>query len=89
MARVVRPEKEQTVLDSQLRDLVLFTKELVPDARIEISLERFEDEDAHVRVYPRPHFTQDQAQQVELALGQRCTEILLETGLFVIGAVYD
>jgi hypothetical protein len=31
----------------------------------------------------------DEAQRLELTLGQRCTEILLDTRLFIVGAVYD
>jgi hypothetical protein len=89
MPRATRSKQDGMVLDHTLRDLTLFVKDLASDARVEISFQRYEDEDAHIRIYPRPDFTQNEAQQLELALGQRCTKILLETGLFIIGAVYD
>jgi hypothetical protein len=89
MPRPIRVKQDGMVLEHTLRELTLFVKDLTPDARVEISFQRYEDEDAHIRIHPRPGFSQDEAQQLELALGQRCTEILLDTGLFIIGAVYD
>jgi hypothetical protein len=67
----------------------MLVKELAPDARVEISFERYEDEDAHVRIYPPRRISQEEVKRIEVALGQRCTEILLETGLFIVGSVYD
>jgi len=64
-------------------------QELIPDARVEMSFERYEDEDAHLRIYPPSDLSPDEVQKRELTLGQRCTDILVETGLFIVGAVYD
>jgi hypothetical protein len=89
MAKAAHPNMKEVLLDQKLQDLTLLVKELSPDAGIEISFERYEDEDAHVRIYPPPGLSPDEVQQFELTLGQRCTDILLETGLFIIGAVYD
>jgi hypothetical protein len=89
MAKVAHPNMKDVLLDQKLQELTLLVKELNPDARIEISFERYEDEDAHVRISPPPGLSLDEVQQFELTLGQRCSDILLETGLFIIGAVYD
>jgi hypothetical protein len=89
MAKVAHPNMKDVLLDQKLQELTLLVKELNPDARIEISFERYEDEDAHVRIYPPPGLSLDEVQQFELTLGQRCSDILLETGIFIIGAVYD
>lgn len=89
MPRTSRSKKHELVLDNTLRELTGLVTELAPDAQIEVSFERYEDEDAHVRIYPRRGMSQDEAKHVELAVGQRCTEILLQTGLFIVGSVYD
>jgi hypothetical protein len=89
MPRASQSKKQELVLDDKLRELTRLVNEIAPDARLEVSFERYEDEDAHVRVYPRQGITQDEARRVELAVGQRCTEILLETGHFIVGSVYD
>ena len=89
MAKAAQFDTKEALLDQKLRDLTLLVKELRSDARIEISFERYEDEDAHVRIYPPPDLSPDEIQQPELTFGQRCTDILLETGFFIVGAVYD
>ena len=89
MPRATRSKKEEVTLESKLRELTMLVNEFAADARVEISFERYEDEDAHVRVYPPQGISQEEAKRVEVALGQRCTEILLETGLFIVGSVYD
>lgn len=89
MGRVARPESDETLLDLKLRELALLIKDLHSEARVEISFERYEDENAHLRIHLPPEISEAEVQQVELAIGQRCTEILLETGLFVVGAVYN
>jgi hypothetical protein len=73
----------------KLSDLAVLIKDLSPQARVEISLARYEDEDAHIRIYPPPDMTVAEVERLELALGERCNDILLETGLFIIGAVCD
>jgi len=89
MAKAAQFDTKEGLLDQKLRELTLLVKELRSDARIEISFEQYEDEDAHVRIYPPPDLSPDEVLQLELTLGQRCTDILLETGLFIVGAVYD
>ena len=89
MAKAAQFDTKEGLLDQKLRELTLLVKELRSDARIEISFERYEDEDAHIRIYPPPDLRPDEVQQLELTLGQRCTDILLETGLFIVSAVYD
>lgn len=88
------PRKQKTtslkeLLDTKLSELSALIKELWPQARVEISFERHEDEDAHILVFPPPAIRPHQVRRIELTLGERCNNILLETGLFIIGAVCD
>jgi hypothetical protein len=89
MAKKRKTPDRQELLDTKLSDLTVLIKDMSPRARIEISLARYEDEDAHVRVYLPPDTGDKEVERLELALGEHCNDILLETGLFILGAVYD
>jgi len=89
MPRAPKTPSGKDLLDSKVSEMTALIKELSPDARVEVSFERYEDEDAHIRVYPPPTIECEEATRIELKLGERCNEILLETGLFIIGTVCD
>jgi hypothetical protein len=44
-------------------------------------------EDAHVCVYLPMTMAEEEIERLERTLGERCNDILLDTGLFIIGAV--
>ena len=52
-----------------------------------MTFEQYEDEDAHVYVHPPRDMTAGDIERLELTLGERCNELLLDTGLFIISAV--
>lgn len=89
MPRKPKTPSQQDFLEIKLSELTALIKELSPEARVEISFERYEDEDAHIRVYPPPSVDIGEATRIELTMGERCNDVLLETGLFIIGAVCD
>ena len=80
-----RPE----LLDITLSELAALIKDLAPESRVEISYAQYEDEDAHVSIYLPETAGKDEVQRIETALGERCNDILVDTGLFIIGAVCD
>lgn len=81
--------RRRDLLDAKLSELTGLIKDLSPQSRVEISFEQYEDEDAHLHVYLPAAIEPDEAKRIELTLGERCNEILLDTGLFIIGAVCD
>jgi hypothetical protein len=89
MPRKPKTPSQQDFLETKLSELTALIKELSPEARVEISFERYEDEDAHIRVYPPPSVDIAEATRIELTMGERCNDVLLETGLFILGAVCD
>ena len=89
MPRKKKTPSQPDLLETKLSELTLLIKELSPQARIEISFEQHEDEDAHVRVYPPPMVRAEEITRIELKIGERCNDILLDTGLFIRGAVND
>jgi hypothetical protein len=54
-----------------------------------ITFEPYEDEDAHVYVHPPPDMAAAEVDRLEVAIGERGNEMLLDTGLFTISAVCD
>jgi hypothetical protein len=88
MARKRKTPSQQKSLDSQIAELVALIKEVSPPSRIEISFEQYEDEDVHICVYPPDTMEAGEIERLELIIGERCNDILLDTGLFIVGAVY-
>ena len=89
MPRTPKTPSRQDLLETKISELTTLIKELSPQARVEISFERREDEDAHIHVYPPTSIKADEIARIELTMGERCNDVLLETGLFIIGAVCD
>jgi hypothetical protein len=89
MAKRRKTLDPRELLDMKLSELTVLIKDLSPEARVEISLARYEDEDAHVRVYLPSNADEQEVERIESALGVRCNDILLDTGLFILGAVCD
>lgn len=79
----------RALLDAKLTELVLYAKELCPEAVVETSTIQYEDEDGHVDVFPPPAVPEAQEERIELALAGRAAEIFEETGLYILCAVLD
>ena len=67
MPRTPKTPSRQDLLETKISELTALIKELSPQARVEISFERNEDEDAHIDVYPPSSIDpEDIAQSSEL-----------------------
>jgi hypothetical protein len=78
------------LLDATLTELSLYAKELCPEAVVEVSTVRYEDEDGHVEVFPPPTLGEEEEEErIELALAERAAEVFASTGLYVLCAVLD
>jgi len=84
-----RAERDREILDKKLTELALLAKKLCPEARVEVNTLRYEDEDGRVKVFPPPNLPETEEEKLEEALGEKCTEILEETDLFILCAVFD
>lgn len=89
MPRSPKTPTGKDLLDTKLSEMTSLIKEWSPQARVEVSFERYEDEDAHIRVFPPSSMGSEEVTRFELKIGERCNEVLLETGLFIIGTVCD
>jgi hypothetical protein len=81
--------ERDVLLDQKLTELALLAKKLCPEAKVEVNTLRYEDEDGRLKVFPPPHLSEAEEEELEEALTERCVEILEETGLFILCAVFD
>jgi hypothetical protein len=82
-------DDRRALLDRKLTELLLYAKELCPEAWVEASIIQYEDEDGHVKVFPPPTLSEEDVDRVEMALATRAGEIFDTTGLFILCAVFN
>ena len=81
--------ERRALLDAKLTELMLYAKEVCPEAMVEASTIQYDDEDGHIRVFPPPTLSEAEEERIELALCERAGEIFDATGLFILCAVFD
>lgn len=89
MAELLSHTKRRTIVEKHLTEVSLFAKSLCPKAKVEATMESYEDEDGHVRVYPPGGLSEQQIEELEGKIADRCVDILVETGIFLCSAVYE
>ena len=89
MARKPTTANQQQLIEQSLSNLTAMIQDLLPQAEVEITFEQYEDEDAHVYIHPPADMTAEEVDRLEVAVGEHCNEMLLDTGLFIISAVCD
>jgi hypothetical protein len=90
MAKSLQSIKDRrSLLDQYLTEISLFIKKLCPKALVEISLAGYEDEDAHVLVFPPDAFSEKGRERLANACSDKSMSILLETGLMILIGVYE
>lgn len=77
------------LLDLKLTELVLYAKELCPEAEVEASTITYEDEDGRVEIFPPPTLSEAEEERLELAVAARAAEIFEQTGLFIPCAILE
>jgi hypothetical protein len=76
-------------IEQSIAELVGHIKALCPDARIRVTGNRFEDEDANIDVYPPLDWTLDQLDELEEEIAEKKLETLLERGHFIHTFIYE
>ena len=89
MDEAVSLAERHTIVGKYLTAVSLLAKELCPEAKIEATTERYEDEDGHVRIYPPAGCSEGQMTALEEQIAERCVDILVDTGVFLCAAVYE
>jgi hypothetical protein len=89
MAKILSHTERRTLVEKYLTEVSLFAKALCPEAKVEATMESYEDEDGHVRLYPPVGLSEAQIEELEGKLADQCVDILVETGIFLCSAVYE
>ena len=89
MAKSISSSERRILVDKYLTELSLLAKQLCPEAKIEATMEGFEDEDGHVRIYPPAGMKEKEIEEIEAKIADRCVDILVGEGVFICSAVYD
>ena len=84
-----RQKSDRKLLDQKLTELALLALKLCPEARVEVTTKRYEDEDGRLKIFPPPGMSEVDEEKLEEALTEKCADILEETQLFILCAVFD
>lgn len=76
-------------LSENVEQLTVYIRELCPEARVEVSDDIFETEDANVVVYPPLSWDNEQVAELQHQLSERSLETLVETGYHILVYVYE
>ncbi len=79
---------EASLLEN-IEQLTVYIRELCPEARVEVSDDIFETEDANVVVYPPLSWDDEQVAELQHQLSERSLETLVETGYHILVYVYE
>jgi hypothetical protein len=79
----------RTLADQYVTDFSVYIKDLCPGADLEISFVRYEEEDAHIRVFPPDSLSEEERETLDAQIAERSIDILLETGLLILAGVYE
>jgi hypothetical protein len=81
-------KSEGELLDQKLTELALLSLRLCSEARVEVTTRRDEDEDGRLKVLPPPDMSEAAEEKLEEALTEGCVNILEQTELFILCAVF-
>ena len=76
-------------LDAAVTAFSLFIRDLCAEARLEISLTRYEDEDAHIWVSVPADFTPEASEDLANRLAEKSLDILLAEGFLILAGLED
>lgn len=87
--QIPSPSDRITLVDQYITELIQLAKAQYAEASFEIIPIPFEDEDAHILVYPPEGTSDTDMDRLGDALTERSVEILLDTGLLILVGVYE
>jgi hypothetical protein len=76
-------------LDSAVTAFSLFIRDLCPEAQLEISFVRYEDEDAHIWVTLPATLTVDEREELANCLAEKSLDTLLTEGLLILVGIEE
>ena len=79
----------RTRLDAAVTALSLFIRDLCPEAQLEVSFVRYEDEDAHIWVLLPSTIAEEGREQVANQVAEKSLDILLTEGFLILAGLKE
>ncbi|MBI3798713.1 MAG: hypothetical protein HY268_17325 [Deltaproteobacteria bacterium] len=76
-------------LDAAVTALSLFIRDLCPNAGLEISFVRYEDEDAHIWISLPATLTEEEREELANRVAEKSLDILLAEGFLILAGVEE
>lgn len=76
-------------LRSVIYQMMDYISDLAPEVRVEDENVRYESEHANLAVYPPLSWTEDQCDELQTRIGERITDLNIETGYLILVGVYS
>jgi hypothetical protein len=81
--------ERSALIDQCVTELSLLVKEHCPNAAVEVTFTRYEDEDAHIFVFVPRGIVEREMETLQEVLTDRSVQILLDKGLLILVGVYE
>ena len=76
-------------LDAAVTAFSLFIRDLCPEARLEISFVRYEDEDAHIWISLPATLTEAQQEDLANRIAEKSLDLLLAEGFLILAGIEE
>jgi hypothetical protein len=76
-------------LDSAVTAFSLFIRDLCPEAHLEISFVRYEDEDAHIWVTLPVSLMEEEREELANRIAEKSLDILLSDGFLIVAGIEE
>ena len=76
-------------LDAAVTALSLFIRDLCPEAELEISFVRYEDEDAHIWISLPSTLREEEREDIANRVAEKSLDILLTEGFLILAGIED
>jgi hypothetical protein len=76
-------------LDTAVTAFSLFIRDLCPEARLEISFARYEDEDAHIWISLPSTLSAEEREELANRIAEKSLDILLAEGLLILAGIEE
>ena len=90
MAQTIQASLDyRTRLDATVTAFSLFIRDLCPEAQLEISFARYEDEDAHIWVTPPATLSAEEREHFANRMAEKSLDILLAEGFLILAGIEE
>jgi len=76
-------------LDAVVTAFSLFIRDLCPEAQLEISFVRYEDEDAHIWITLPSTLTEEEREEIANRIAERSLDLLIAEGFLILAGIEE